>query len=106
MPNSAPLKSKFVDDDFYLPLLRSFAEDLSGVYEKIETQITSEKFTELREHCHQMSGASSTYGYPQLALLFEEVETVIKKDKFNHELLLNYLNQFSEMFDKIRAGIC
>ena len=104
--NDKALKSKFLDDDFYLPLLRSFSEDLEGVYEKLESQVNNENFKALREHCHQMSGASSTYGYPQLALLFEEVETLVLKDKHNKEVLQEYLSQFSSMFDKVRAGIC
>jgi len=106
MSETVALKSKFLDDDFYLPLLRSFSDDLSGVYAKLEMQINEEKFKALREHCHQMSGASSTYGYPQLALLFEEVETLVTKDKHSKKILLDYLDQFSEMFDKVRAGIC
>ena len=65
--------SKYKDDEFYKSLLMSFNKDLENVIKRLSVQLEHAEILDAIELCHQMAGASATYGYPDLGRLFENI---------------------------------
>jgi len=71
--------SKYRKDQFYSSLLTSFNRDLKNVLENLNLFIKKNNVSEAIELCHQMAGASATYGYPILGKVFEELEKNLER---------------------------
>ncbi len=93
--------SKYRDDQFYSSLLVSFNRDLENVLTSLHLQMDENNVRDAIELCHQMAGASATYGYPVLGKLFERLEKDLEKSGKVDGTISSHLKTLNEVCNKI-----
>lgn len=96
--------SKYRDDQFYSSLLISFNSDLENVLKSLHSQVIENKVSDAIELCHQMAGASATYGYPALGKLFERIEKDLEKSGKVDESISAHLQTLNDVCNKINEA--
>ncbi len=95
------MKSIFQHDEFYQSILRSFANDLPGMFATLKASYTNGQRIAARDASHKLAGTSATFGYPQLARDFQVLEMLLDQSESTSEEILDAMKQLEEMINSL-----
>jgi HPt (histidine-containing phosphotransfer) domain-containing protein len=99
-----PIYSQWQNDPIIHPLLTLFSEDLPSKINELADATHEKDWEVVKELTHQFRGAAATYGYPELATVFGEIERESKKDSINTDVVGTLLTQSRDLCDRINDG--
>jgi HPt (histidine-containing phosphotransfer) domain-containing protein len=93
--NHNPLISEFHDDPDMAEIVAMFLEELPERIESLEHAVSHGDIEELQHLAHQLRGAGTGYGFPEITETGAELEDGIREQRPTHEIreLYNRLHQ-------------
>lgn len=99
------IKSRYEEDPRVAPLLNRYVQGLEDKLTRIKQSLAAEDFGEVRSISHQVRGTCSHYGYPDLEIPFEILESEASKPSPDRSQMKKQIDLISQLKQSIALGI-